>query len=118
MTVFVAAKGFAAHLRRSWKPVDVPLDVELSEILDGGAVISSNNSGHVPNLRGRLNPILDDFDRTFPYIESIAINGGLLQPVQLTIGEDLHFSDSEEQEAVVRVAAIVGRAALVQYRHL
>ncbi|MDE0111757.1 MAG: hypothetical protein OXN84_05655 [Albidovulum sp.] len=70
------------------------------------------------SLRGRLNPILDDFDRTYPYIESIAINGGLLQPVQLTIGEDLHLSDSKGKEAVVRVAAIVGRAALVQYRHI
>lgn len=51
MTVFAAAKGFAAHLGRSSKPVEGPLDVELSEIHDGGAVIFSNNSGHVPNLR-------------------------------------------------------------------
>ncbi len=116
MTVFVASNGFAAHLERTWKPVDGPLDVELTELSDGGAVIFPNGTGNVPILRGRLNPNLDDLDRAYLYADNIAINGGLQQPARLALGEDLHVSDAEGQEAMVRIVAIVGRAALVQYR--
>ncbi|MDE2792784.1 MAG: DUF4143 domain-containing protein [Paracoccaceae bacterium] len=116
MTVLVAANGFAAHLERTWKPVDGPLDVELPELSDGGAVIFPNGTGHVPILRGRLNPIQDDRDRTYIYADDIAINGGLPQPANVVLGEDLDLSDSEGQEARVRIVAIVGRTILVQYR--
>ena len=118
MTVFVAASGFAAHLERTWKPADGPLDVDLTELPDGGAVIFPNDTGHVPILRGRLNPILNDLDRTYLYADNIAINGGLEQPVHFALGEDQHLSDAEGQEAMVRIVAIVGRAALVQYRQV
>ena len=116
MTVFVATNGYAAYVESIWKPVDGPLDVELTELSDGGAVIFPNDTGHVPILRGRLNPILDDLDRTYLYADNIAINDGLQQPARFALGEDMHLSDAEGQEAMVRIVAIVGRAALVQYR--
>ncbi len=115
MTVFIAAKGFAAHLERAWKPADGPLDAELTELPDGGAVIFPNGAGHVPVLRGRLNPIRDDLDRTCLYADNIAVNGGLQQPAGLALGEELRLGDAEGQEATVRIVDIVGRAALVQY---
>ena len=95
--------------------MDGLLDVELTELSDGGAVIFPNDPGHVPILRGRINPILDDRDRTYLYADNIAINGGLKQPVRFVPGEDLHLGDAEGQEAKVRIIAIVGRTALVQY---
>ncbi len=116
MTVFVAINGYAAHEENSWRPATGPLDINLAELPDGGAVIFPNDSGHVPILRGRLNPILDDLGRAFLYADNIAISGGLQQPVRFALGEDLHLGDAEGHEAIVRVIAIVGRAALVEYR--
>ncbi len=116
MTVFVATNGFAAYVESAWKPVNGPLDVELTELPDGGAVIFSNGTGHVPTLRGRLNPILDDLDRTYLYADNIAINDGGQEPARFALGEDLLLCDAEGQEATVRIVDIVGRAALVQYR--
>ncbi len=116
MTVFVAANGYAAHVERTWKPMDGPLDAELTELSDGGAVVFPNGTGQVPILKGRLNPILDDLDRTYLYADNIAINDGLQQPARFALGEDLHLGDAEGQDATVRIVAIAGRAALVQYR--
>ena len=62
------------------------------------------------------NPILDNHDRTYLYADNIAINDGLQQPAQFALGEDLHLSDADGQEATVRIVAIVGQASLVQYR--
>ena len=115
MTVFVAAKGFAACLEHSWVPAEGPLEIELAELPNGGAVIFTNDTGHVPMLHGRLNPILDNLDRTYLRADNIAINGGLQQPVHFALGEDLSLSDAEGQDALVRIVSIVGRAALVQY---
>ncbi len=116
MTVFVATNGFEAHLEHDWKPMNGPLDVELTELPDGGAVIFPNASGDVPILQGRLNPKKDDSERTYLYADNIAINGGLQQPAQFDIGEDLQLSDADGQEALIRIVSIVGQAALVQYR--
>ena len=116
MTVFVATNGYAAHVEHTWKPMDGPLDVELTELSDGGAVVFPNATGHLPILKGRLNPILDNHGRTYLYADNIAINDGLQQPARFAFGEDLHLGDAEGQDATVRIVAIVGRAALVQYR--
>ncbi len=118
MTVFVAARGFAAHMECDWKPVNGPLHVEMTELSNGGSVIFPNGTGHVPILRGRLNPILDNNERTYIYADNIAINGGLQQPVHFSAEEDLRLTDAEGQEATVRIVAIVGRTCLVQYRHV
>ncbi|MDE0538725.1 MAG: DUF4143 domain-containing protein [Rhodospirillales bacterium] len=115
MTVFVAVQGFAAHVEHNWTPAEGALDLELTRLTDGGAVIFRNGTGHVPVLQGRLNPILDTHDRTNLYADNIAINGGLQQPVAFAFGEELHLCDAEGQNASVRIVSIVGRAALVQY---
>ncbi len=116
MTVFLAANGFAAHLEHNWKPSGGPLDVELTELSDGGAVIFPNGLGHVPILRGWLNPILDNLDHTYLYADNIAINGGLQQPARFVVGKYLRLRDAEGQAAAVRIVAIVGRAVLAEYR--
>ncbi len=115
MTVFVAAKGFAAFLEHNWIPAESPLDVELSELSDGGSVIFPKATGHVPILHGRLNPILNTHNRTYLYADNIAINDGLQQPVHFDLGEDMRLSDAEGQNALVRIVSIIGRSALVQY---
>ena len=56
----------------TWKPAGGQLDIELTKLSDSGAVIFPNGPGQVPNLRGRLNPILEDPDRTHLYTDNVA----------------------------------------------
>lgn len=116
VTVFVAAPGHAAGVTRDWRPADGALAVELEALPGGGAVIFPEATGSVPGLKGRLNPVRDAYDRTHLYASDIAINRGRQQPVHFLPGEDMHLTDANGVEALVRIVDIVGRSALVEYR--
>ena len=116
MTVFVAARGFAAHCEQEWMPSEGALTVELKPLPDGGAVIFPEATGSLPGLKGRLNPKRDNLDRTYLYASNIAINQGEQPPVHFLPGEDLRLTDADGTEMFVRVVDIVGRSALVEYR--
>ncbi|MDE0377574.1 MAG: putative DNA binding domain-containing protein [bacterium] len=116
MTVFVARKGYAAHVERGWLPMERALAVELTPNADGGSVVFAESTGHVPGLAGRLNPILDASYRTYLYASNIAINGGQQQPVPFVPGdEDLHLMDADGKSLLVRVVAIAGRSSVLDY---
>ncbi len=116
MTVFAAAEGFAAHIESDWKPAESLLVIELDELPDGGAAIFPKGTGYLPVVKGRLNPILDNPERTYLYADNIAINGGRQQPVGFSFGEELHLADADGKEARVQIVDMKDRAALVQYR--
>ena len=116
MTVFVAAGGFRAHVERDWVPAEGGLAVDLQRRRRGGAVIFPEATGQIPGLRGRLNPIRDPLDRACLYASNIAINRGEAQPVHFRFGEEMQLTDSEGTDMAVRVMAIVGRSALLEYR--
>ena len=63
-----------------------------------------------------MNPKRDTRDRIYLYASNIAINEGKQQPVHFIPGEDLHLTDADGKELMVRIVEIVGRAALVEYR--
>ena len=115
MTVFVAAPGFRAHVERDWVPAEGGLAVDLQPLRRGGAVIFPEATGPIPGLRGRLNPVRDSLDRSCLYASNIAINRGEMQPVHFRFGEEMRLTDSEGAEMTVRVMAIVGRSALLEY---
>ena len=81
LTLFVAARGFAAHLERAWLPAERELHIALSPLRSGGAVLFTEAPGRVPGLAGQLNPVRDPHDSTYLYADRIAINGGRQQPV-------------------------------------
>ncbi|MDD9973282.1 MAG: putative DNA binding domain-containing protein [Candidatus Poribacteria bacterium] len=116
MTVFAAAPGFAAHLENNWAPAKGELALEMQSLQDGGSVIFSNATGNIPGLSGHLNPIRDTQDRTSLYASNTAINAGQQQPVHFILGEDLHLTDTDGKELMVRVIAIMGKSALLEYR--
>ena len=115
MTVFAAATGYAAHLERDWVPAQGTLAIEMQSLPNGGAVIFPEATGYLPGLSGRLNPIRDTLDRTYLYASNIAINEGKQQPVHFMPGEDLRLTDADGRELMVRIIAIIGRSALVEY---
>ena len=116
MTVFAAAGSFAAHLEEDWLPANGALTIEMQRLPEGGCVIFPEATGCLPGLSGRLNPKRDSHDRTYLYASNIAINEGKQQPVHFIPGEDLHLTDAEGKELIVRIVAILGRSALVEYR--
>ena len=116
-TVFFAAAGFAAWVARDWIPAKRLLMIELTELPGGGSVVFAEGTGYLPGLEGRLNPILDTSNRTYLYANNIAISGGKQQPVPFVPGEEeLHLMDANGSEMLVRVAAIIGRSSLLEYR--
>ena len=118
MTVFAAAGGHAARLEREWTPSQRALTLELQLLPDGGSVIFPEAVGHLPILKGRLNPKRDASDRTYLYANNIAINHGQPQPVHFTPGEEHRLTDADGHEALIRILDVVGRSALIEYRAL
>ncbi|MYC67230.1 MAG: hypothetical protein F4X12_12945 [Acidobacteriia bacterium] len=115
MTVYAAGRGYAAGLAREWTPSEGGLVLELAPLSAGGAVLFPKATGHLPGLRGRLNPIRDTSDRTYLYADNIAIEQGRQQPVSFRLGKPLRLTDAFGVELSVTVVDIFGRAALVEY---
>ena len=116
MTVFAAAKGYAAHVEREWMPNQRALAIELEPLPNGGAVIFPEATGHVPGVTGRLNPIRDTQNRTYLYASNIAINDGEPKPFHFDTGEEMRLTDAEGRERLVRIVEVIGRSALVEYQ--
>ncbi len=115
MTVFASAPGQAAHLEQDWTPSERALAINLDALPEGGSVIIPEGTGNLPGLKGRLNPIRDNLDRTYLYASNIVIDEGKQQPVQFIPGEELQLTDAEGTRLRVRIVEIVGRSALVEY---
>ena len=116
MTVFAAAPDFAPHLENNWMPAKRGLAIEMQPLPEGGSVIFPEATGNVPGLSGYLNPIRDTRDRTYLYASNIAINEGQPQPVHFMLGEDLRLTGTNGRDLSVRIVAIVGKSALLEYR--
>ncbi len=116
MTIFAGAENYSAYLKKNFLPVEGDLTIELEELPNGGSVIFPNDTGYIPGLNGRLNPILDTSNRTYLYADNISINEGTQQPANFKFGEELYLQDSNGMEKLVKVIHIIGSSALLEYR--
>ena len=115
VTVFGAALGYSAGLVREWLPTTGALALDLAPMPRGGSVIYAEATGHVPGLKGRLNPTRDALGRTYLYASDLSIDRGRPQPVQFVPGETLQLTDSDGAECHVCVVEIVGRSVLLEH---
>ena len=118
MTVYAAGPGYAAGIKRGWTPNRGGLLLELAPLAAGGAAVFVQGTGHLPGLRGRLEPVRDSLDRTWLYATNIAIDEGRQQPIPFRLGKPLRLTDAHGAECSVTVVDLVGRTALVDYRPL
>lgn len=118
MTVYAAAPKYAAALMREWRPDRGGLLLELDPLPSGGSAIFSESTGHLPGLRGRLNPILDTSNRTILYADNIAIEDGRQQPVTFRVGKPLRLTDAYGSNLSVTIVDIIGRSSLLEFRSL
>ncbi len=116
MRIYAAGPGYAAGLQQGWTPNRGGLVIELEPLGSGGAAIIAQSTGHLPGLRGSLNPVRDASDRTYLYADNIAINEGQQQPVPFLPGKPMRLTDARGVELSVAIVDIVGRSALIEYR--
>ena len=116
VTVFVAARGFAAHVERNWVPAQSFLAVNLEALSEGGSIIFTEPVGEVPGLAGKLNPVLDIRDRTCLYASDVAVEDGEQQPVHFVLGQELLLTDADGREKVIRIVEFLGRSFILEYR--
>ena len=116
MTIYAAASGYQAGLKRAWMPGQGGLLLELKPLESGGAAIFSQDAGHLPGLRGRLNPVRDDMDRTYLYADNIAIDEGRQQPVSFRLGKPMRLIDARGAQLSVTIVDILGRSTLLEYQ--
>ena len=117
ITVFCAAPGYRAHVVRDWQPPE-SLHVQLETQPIGGSEIFTEGTGHLPDLTGRLNPVLDDQDRMYLYATNIAIDEGKPQPVYFKLNQDLRLTDVNGSEWIVRFVEMIGKSVLLEYEPL
>ncbi len=116
MTVYAAGPGYTAGLQTAWTPGRSGLLLELEPLGSGGAAIFAQDTGHLPGLHGRLNPIRDASDRTYMYADNIAIDEGRHQPVPFRPGKPVRLTDSRGTEVSATIVDIRGRSALLEYQ--
>lgn len=116
MTVLCAADGFMAYVARDYRP-DGPLSVRMRPVQDGGSLIIANRAGHLPGIRGRLNPKLDSLDRMYLYADNVAINEGQKQPVHFALNEPVRLTDSLGASATLWFREMVGASCVFDFRY-
>ena len=114
ITVFCAAPGCRARMARDWRPPQ-PLSLDMEPLPTGGSAVFTERTGHLPQLSGRLNPILDNRDRMYLYATNVAIDEGKQQPVHFKLNQPLRLTDVNGFEWVVRFIEMIGKAALLEY---
>ena len=115
MTVLCAGPGFMAWVASDQEP-NGTLDVRMRPTPNGGSLIIANRSGHLPGIQGRLNPKLDNLDRTYLYADNIAINDGLQQPVHFNLNEPVRLTDSMGAGATLWFREMLGSSCIFDYR--
>ena len=115
ITVFCAAPGYGARVERNWHPPE-PLSVQLEPLPMGGSTVFTEGTGHLPDLTGRLNPILDDLDRMYLYATNVAIDEGKQQPVHFKLNQPLRLTDVNGFEWMVRFIEMIGKSVLLEFQ--
>ena len=116
MIVLCAAKGFRAQVVNNFAPGD-PLELRMQPAPNGGSMIIANRTGHLPGIRGRLNPKLDNLDRSYLYADNVAINDGLQQPVHFNLNEPVRLTDAMGANATLWFREMVGASSVLDYRY-
>jgi len=93
---------------------DDDIEAVVAESENTGSAICLSTC-HLPNIQGRLSPILDSQNRTYLYADNIAIDGGKNQPVTFQIDEPIELEDCHGNFLSLTVLHIQGRTSLLEF---
>jgi hypothetical protein len=105
--------SFPAALHEKVDP-DGTMEIKLPR-MDNIGSITMRRTGNIPGLKGRLNPIFDNLERTYLYANNIAIDGGKGQPVTVEVNVPFELEDADGTVVYATVKHIAGDIALIQY---
>ncbi len=114
-TILVAHPEFPGVIIPKWDPAE-DIEITLLPTETIGSVII-NGTGYIKGLQGRLNPILDNINRTYLYADNIAINGGKRQPVTFEINIPVILEDCNGVIIEASFLHVQGNTSLIQYYH-
>ena len=83
--------------------------------IDNIGSITIRQTGYIPDLNGRLSPILDSSNRTYLYADNIAINGGEGQPTIFKINVPFELEDVDGTVVYATVKHIAADLSVLQY---
>ena len=116
MTVYCAAPGLRAQVERDYRRGE-ELKVEMRTAEGGGSMIIANQTGHLPGIKGRLNPILDDLDRSYLYADNVAVDDGRQKPVYFTLNKPVRLTDALGARATLWFREMLGSSFVFDYRY-
>jgi hypothetical protein len=111
-TVFCAHPGFSGYA--SELDLSASTTIQLRAGNEKGSVIFANGQGHIPGLERRLNPILDDLNRTYIYTEEKDKE----QPRNFTVRKPFSVRDANGNQFIIEIVSIRGRSSLIEYRRM
>lgn len=114
-SILVAHPEFPGVIIPKWDPAE-DIEITLLPTETIGSVII-NGTGYIKGLQGRLNPILDNINRTYLYADNIAINGGKGQPVTFEINIPVTLEDCNGVIIEASFLHVQGNTSLIQYYH-
>ena len=117
ITIFCSAEKFHHYYKQAIEPSAVTA-IMMEPNPNGGSMIIVQDTGYIPGLDGRLNPISASGGRGYLYADNIAIDGGKVQPVSFEFGHPINARDSHGNVLQLEFAAIVGRSSLVDYTRM
>jgi hypothetical protein len=112
-TLLASHQSFPAAVYEKVDP-DGSMEITLPR-MDNIGSITIRRTGYIPNLKGRLNPILDTAKRTYLYAQNIAINGGEGQPADLKINEPFELEDVDGTIVYATVKHFAADISILQY---
>ncbi len=114
ITLFCAKAGYGAFFASG---IDILQEqkIALKGLGSGGSIIC-HGTCHIPNFKGRLNPILDKEKRTYLYADNIAIDGGKTQPANFKVGEPFTLQDIDGKTIHLNVKAMIARSSILEYK--
>ncbi|MGI9256684.1 MAG: TIR domain-containing protein [Salinispira sp.] len=114
-TIFVAHPEFPACIvdNYNWgKSIEITLKRKSGVC----SQIFPNGTGYIPNINGRLNPILDASSRTYLYADNISINNNPLRPTHFKFGENISLVDNVGSTADIIIHRIIQQCIILDYK--
>ncbi len=115
--VVVTHPGFVA-VSAPAEDLHNPLTTRLRHDRTGGSLTLAGNTGEIPGLDGRLNPIRDSSNRAWLYADNISIAGKRVQPAMLSLNTPFEVEDSHGSRFAVTVTSINNSSSVIAYESL
>lgn len=116
VTLYCAHQNYLAFYKEGHDVHSDPV-IELEAEAGKGSIIIES-TGYIPGLEGRLNPKLDEGNRTYLYADNISIENGTKQPATFRVGQPFEVEDGRGKRFELKIISMIAATALIEYTRL